>query len=263
MNPLALFGWAGLALLVIISGLWLISLRLRNTGIVDIFWGPGFIFLSWVYFLGTPEGFLPRKLLLCSMVLLWGLRLALHIFLRNKGKPEDFRYQAWRAKGGKTWGLQSYFKVFLLQGFLMWIISGPLLAAQAADAPSHLTWLDIAGPLLWAVGLAFETVGDVQLCSFKSDPNNTGRVLRQGLWRYSRHPNYFGDALQWWGFFLLAAATGAYWAVYSPTLMTVLLHRVSGVTLLEKTLILTKPGYQEYVRDTNAFFPWFPRNPQR
>jgi steroid 5-alpha reductase family enzyme len=143
---------------------------------------------------------------------------------------------------------------------LAWIVAFPLLAALGSDAP--LGWLDAAGLALWLAGFLFETVGDWQLARFKANLANTGRVMDRGLWRYTRHPNYFGDAVVWWSFFCFAAATpGSWWTLVSPVVMTLLLMRVSGVTLLEKKLEQTKPAYREYVERTSAFFPWWPADP--
>ena len=241
------------------TALWLLSLALKNSSIVDIFWGSGFVIVAWIVLSLTPEGFLPRKLLLSILVTIWGLRLSLHILRRNWGKPEDFRYQTWRQESGTSWWWWSLFKVFFLQGFLMWLISAPLVAAQVSPSPDHLTVLDILAILVWMVGFFFEAVGDWQLMRFKADPENKGKVLQTGVWMYTRHPNYFGDATQWWAYYLIALAAGGWWTIFSPILMTGMLLRVSGVTLLEKTLATTKPGYKEYVESTSAFIPWFPR----
>jgi steroid 5-alpha reductase family enzyme len=261
MSFIEVYAIAGLAVLGAMTLLWLVSLWLRNSSIVDIFWGTGFVITAWVYFALTPEGYLSRKLLLASLVTLWGLRLSLYILWRNWGEPEDFRYQKWRREAGEQWWWHSYFKVFLLQGLLLWIISVPLLAGQRSPSPARLTWLDFAAIAVWAVGFFFESVGDFQLARFKAEPDNKGKVLRSGVWRYTRHPNYFGDSAQWWGFYLFALAAGGYWTVYSPIIMTLLLLRVSGVALLERTLKEEKPGYKEYVETTSAFVPWFPKEP--
>jgi steroid 5-alpha reductase family enzyme len=180
------------------------------------------------------------------------------VLWRNWGKGEDFRYRKWREEAGGKWWWQSFFKVFLLQGILLWIISAPLLAAQFRPTPDHLTVVDFLAIPLWLIGFTFETAGDLQLARFKANPANKGRVLDRGVWRYTRHPNYFGDSAQWWAYYLIAAAGGGFWTVFSPILMTALLLRVSGVALLEKTLTTTKPGYKEYVESTSAFIPWFP-----
>lgn len=249
------------AALLILAGmtiLWLVSLRLRDVSIVDIFWGTGFAVLA-VFYAATTDGFAPRRLLLAGLVVIWGARLSVHIFRRSIGQPEDPRYAAWReARAGSFWW-RSFFTVFLLQGLLMWLISMPLLVGQAAQVPARLTLLDGLGATVWLIGFLFESVGDAQLRRFKSDPANRGKVLQTGLWKYTRHPNYFGDAMVWWGLFLVALSVpGGAWTVFSPALMTFLLMRVSGVTLLERGLRESKPGYAEYVERTSAFFPWPP-----
>jgi steroid 5-alpha reductase family enzyme len=256
---LSVYLLAGGVILGLMILLWLLSLALGNSSIVDIFWGTGFAIVAWAAYLATPDGILPRKVLLVALVAVWGLRLSAHILRRNWGKPEDFRYARWREESGRRWWWFSFFKVFLLQGLLLWIISTPLIAAQISRLPARLGVLDALGVVVWAIGFIFEAVGDAQLERFKANPANKGKLLTTGVWRYTRHPNYFGDAAQWWGYFLIAAATGAWWTVLSPILMTVLLVRVSGVALLEKTLVETKPGYREYAQTTSTFLPWFPR----
>lgn len=238
--------------------LWLISLSLKDSSLIDIFWGPGFVLACWIYFVATPQGYPVRKWLLTILVSVWGLRLGLHIFRRNLGKGEDFRYRKWREEAGGTWWIRSLFKVFLLQGVLLWFISAPLLSAQISASPDRLTSLDVIAISIWAIGFVFEAVGDWQLARFKANPANKGKVLNTGLWRYSRHPNYFGDAVQWWAYYLFAAAAGGWWTLFSPVIMTILLLRVSGVTLLEGSLKDTREGYQEYIHTTSAFIPWFP-----
>jgi steroid 5-alpha reductase family enzyme len=263
MDFLSVYLLAGGVILVSMILLWLLSFALRNSSIVDIFWGTGFVIVGWATFLLTRDGYLARKLLLAALATVWGLRLSLHILRRNWGKPEDFRYAKWRQENGARWWWVSFFKVFLLQGALLWIISTPLVAAQVSPIPARLGVLDALAVVVWAFGFFFETVGDAQLEQFKADPANRGKLLTTGVWHYTRHPNYFGDAAQWWGYFLIAAAApGGLWSIFSPALMTLLLVRVSGVALLEKTLIDTKPGYREYAATTSAFVPWFPRRPR-
>jgi steroid 5-alpha reductase family enzyme len=259
MTFTSLFGSAGILMLALMTLLWLLSLKLRNTGIVDIFWGTGFIICCWLYFALSPYGYLPRKLLLASMVTVWGLRLSLHILRRSWGKDEDFRYRSWRQEAGASWRWRSYVNVFLLQGILLWVISVPLLVAQIRMVPQHWTFFDYAAVPVWLTGFFFEAAGDWQLSRFRRNPQNKGKVLNTGVWRYTRHPNYFGDALQWWAYFMVAASTGAYWTVFSPAAMTYFLLRVSGVPLLEQSLLETKPGYREYTERTSAFFPLPPR----
>ena len=259
MSILSIYAIAGLVILAIMVVLWLLSLWLKDSSIVDIFWGTGFVITAWIYFYLTPDGYFSRKLLIAFLATIWGLRLSIYVLLRNWGHGEDFRYQRWRQDSGNTWWWFSFFKVFMLQGFLMWIISIPLLVAQFSALPARFIWLDFIGIFIWGIGFFFEAVGDWQLRRFKNNPSNQGKLLDRGLWRYTRHPNYFGDAAQWWGFYLIAAAAGGFWSIFSPIIMTLLLRNVSGVSMLEKTLKNTKPGYQEYVKTTNAFFPWFPR----
>jgi steroid 5-alpha reductase family enzyme len=262
MTLLNLYG-SGLAIIIgLMTLLWVLSLYLKNSSIVDIFWGAGFVIMAWVYFTLTPDGYILRKLLISAIVTIWGLRLSTHVFLRNHGKPEDFRYQKWRKESGKIWWWKSFFQVFLLQGVLLWIISAPLLAAQYNARPDHLIISDYLGVLLWVVGFFFEASGDYQLKRFLSNPANKGKVMSSGVWQYTRHPNYFGDATQWWGYFLIAASAGGWWTIFSPMLMTYLLTHISGVALLEKTLE-TRPGYKEYIDRTSAFIPWFPRARQK
>jgi steroid 5-alpha reductase family enzyme len=262
MAFLSVFLPLGLMILGLMTLLWLVSLALKNSSIVDIFWGMGFVIVTWAAFLLTPEGLLPRKLLLNALVTIWGLRLSLHILFRNWGKPEDFRYQAWRKEAGAAWWWRSFFKVFFLQGVILWVVAAPLLAAQIAVQPAQLIWLDYLAVPLWLMGFFFEAAGDWQLARFKADPANKGKVLQTGVWRYTRHPNYFGDDAQWWAYYLIAASAGGWWTIFSPIIMTILLMRVSGVTLLEKTLKEEKQGYKEYAETTSEFIPWFPTKKQ-
>lgn len=259
MNFLQIYLSAGLLILGLMTLLWLLSLRLKDASIVDPFWGSGFVITAWFYFALTPDGFPARKWLLVLLTTVWGLRLSLYLLWRNHGKGEDFRYRAWRQEEGARWWWFSFFKVFLLQGVLMWIISAPLLAAQISPMPAGLTLLDGLAAAIWAIGFFFEAVGDWQLARFKADPANRGKLLTSGVWRYTRHPNYFGDAAQWWGFYGMALAAGGWFTLFSPLLMSYFLRYVSGVAMLEKTLKPAKPGYAEYVARTNAFIPWFPK----
>lgn len=264
MPPMHLSPWllSGLVVLASMTAIWLLSLRLRDSSIADIFWGLGFVLVAWASAALAPDGVSGRGWLMTAMVTAWGLRLSGHIFLRNRGKGEDFRYRAWREEAGASWWWRSYVRVFLLQGAIMWIVAAPVamtVGAGARQAP--LGWLDALAAAVWLAGFAFEAVGDVQLTRFKADPRNKGRVMTRGLWRYTRHPNYFGDATAWWGHYLVAAAGGAWWTIFGPALMTFLLVRVSGVSLLERSLRDAKPGYREYIESTSAFVPLPPRRP--
>ncbi len=197
--------------------------------------------------------------LLAILTSVWAVRLSIHLAARNLGKPEDFRYCAMRERWGKSFPLASLVIVFGLQGAVMWAVSLPIQISLAVTT-STSTASAVAGVALWAVGLFFESVGDWQLVRFKRNPENAGRVLDTGLWRYTRQPNYFGDCLVWWGlFFVAASCSGAWWTILSPLTMTFLLLRVSGVSLLEKTLRNSKPEYADYVARTNAFLPGIPR----
>jgi steroid 5-alpha reductase family enzyme len=194
------------------------------------------------------------------LVALWGLRLSVYLAIRNIGSGEDFRYVQFRRKYGENryWWV-SFFQTFLLQGILMWLISAPLLGAQYYGTNISLNVLDYIAIALWVIGFIFEAGGDYQLARFKSDASNKGKVLNTGLWRYTRHPNYFGDSSVWWGFGLLCLAAGSYFPALGSLLMTALIIKVSGVVLLEKSLKEQKPQYREYIEKTSAFLPWFPK----
>lgn len=256
----ALIGLA--SVLTVLAFVWVLSLRLQDASVADVCWGLGFVLLAWLYCLRSPA-LTPRSWLVAVLITLWGVRLSWHIFRRNHGSEEDPRYQAMRASHGPAFWWRSLFTVFWLQGAILWFVALPLLVAVQAAHPAALTVVDGLGVLLFAVGFSFEVVGDRQLRRFRADPSNRGQVLDSGLWRYTRHPNYFGDATLWWGLYAFAAATPNGWlTVLSPVLMTVLLMRVSGVTLLEQSLKASKPGYHAYIARTPVFFPWFPRVPR-
>jgi steroid 5-alpha reductase family enzyme len=249
-------------ILTVLAFVWGLSLWLRDASVADVSWGLGFVLLAWLYCLTSPT-LTPRSWMVAILITLWGARLSWHIFRRNHGRGEDPRYQAMRAAHGHAFWWRSLFTVFWLQGAILWFVALPLLVAVRATSPAGLTAVDGLGVLLFAVGFVFEVVGDRQLRRFKADPSHRGQVLDRGLWRYTRHPNYFGDAVLWWGLFAVASATPGGWlTALSPALMTFLLMRVSGVTLLEQSLITSKPGYRAYIARTPSFFPWFPRIPR-
>ena len=240
--------------------LWIVSLRTRNASLVDIWWGPGFALIALLSFALTPEGALSRRQLVLVLTTIWGLRLGTHLLVRNTGKDEDFRYAAMRKAWGHGFGMKSLTRVFLLQAVLMWVVSFPVQAAMRSATPATLGFFDWLGILVWAFGLFFETVGDLQLARFKKDPANADRVMDRGLWRFTRHPNYFGDACAWWGLWLIAfAVPGGFWSIVGPITMTVLLTSVSGVPMLERKIGERRPGYDEYARRTSAFLPRPPR----
>ncbi|HEY5625635.1 MAG TPA: DUF1295 domain-containing protein [Dehalococcoidia bacterium] len=240
--------------------LWAVSLFLRNASIVDVFWGPGFIAAAGAYFAFSGDGYEGRQLLVLALVAAWAIRLGAHILARNAGQGEDPRYRKWRDTWTGPFWLRSLFQVFLLQGLILWVVSAPLLASMHNAEPDALVATDFLGVAIWCVGFFFEAVGDWQLARFKSDPANEGKVMDRGLWRYTRHPNYFGDATLWWGLFVIAAGTTDGWiTVFSPVVMTFLLLRVSGVALLESGMKRRRPDYQAYVERTSAFIPLPPK----
>jgi len=260
MSPLTITLLATLATVAAsLTLLWLVSVARRDASIIDPFWGTGFVIVAAVScWLNRPPA--ARSVLLVALCGAWGLRLSIYLLARNWGHGEDRRYQAMRQYQGPRFWWLSLFTVFLLQALLLWIVSFPIQVAASAAQPAPLFWLDVVGAAIWSVGFFFETVGDWQLARFKASPRNQGRVMDRGLWRFTRHPNYFGDFCVWWGLYLVAAAGGAWWTIFSPLLMSVLLLRVSGVTLLEKTITDRRPDYAAYQSRTNAFFPGRPRN---
>ncbi len=239
--------------------LWPYATWKRKASLADRFWGLGFVVIAWAtFFLGS--GYLPRRLLALILVTLWGLRLSAYITLRSWGKGEDPRYAAMRERHGDRFSLVSLFTVFGVQGVLLWMVSLPVQWAQIQSEPVQLTAWDALGVLLWAAGFTVESLADHQMARFKANPENRGKVMDRGLWRYSRHPNYFGETLIWWGLFGLAlAAEGGFWTIVGPLCITTLLLRVSGVTLLEKTMLEKRPQYRRYMERTRAFIPWFPK----
>lgn len=249
---------AALAVAVLMISTWVVSLVLRNASIVDITWGFGFVVVAWVVRLQGDTA-TDRQWLLVALTTVWGLRLAGYLFWRNHGEPEDYRYRAMRKRWGDRFPVISLVTVFALQGVLMWIVSLPVQLGQVPDEPGLgvLAWI---GVLIWLVGFVFEAGGDVQLARFKADPANAGKVMDRGFWRYTRHPNYFGDACVWWGLALIAAESGlGAWGLVGAAVMNLLLLKVSGVAMLERSLRKRKPDYQAYVERTSAFFPRPPR----
>ncbi|MFC1622120.1 DUF1295 domain-containing protein [Patescibacteria group bacterium] len=238
--------------------LWfLISLLLKRNDIADIAWGLGFIFIcGYLNFLGYRSN---HFYLVAILTTLWGIRLAAHIFLRMRSKKEDFRYKKWREEWGKSVLLRSYFQVFILQGTFMYLISFSAIIS-ALNTSSNLTPLSFLGVIIWCIGFYFEAVGDLQLKRFISKSSNKGRIMTEGLWRYTRHPNYFGEVVQWWGiFFTVVCLPLGIVALVSPLTISFLILKVSGIPMLEKKYG-GKQEFNKYKENTNAFFPWFPRN---
>jgi steroid 5-alpha reductase family enzyme len=249
---------AALAIVALMLTTWVVSVMIKNASIVDIVWGLGFVVVAWTVRL-TVEGDTTRQNLLVVLVTLWGLRLALYLAKRNIGHGEDFRYVLMRRKHGARFPVVSLYSVFAFQGALMWVVSLPVQLGQADDG-APVGPLAVVGAFTWVVGFLFESVGDAQLARFKKEPANAGKVMDRGLWSLTRHPNYFGDAVQWWGIGIVAAEAGtAALGLIGPVVMTFLLTRVSGVPMLEHSMAKRRPGYEDYVRRTSAFLPRPPR----
>jgi steroid 5-alpha reductase family enzyme len=245
------------AVFLYMTAIFVIALLKKDNSVVDIAWGPGFILVA-LLSLFRGEEFGGRRLLITGLVIIWAARLAIHIYLRNRGRGEDYRYAQWRKSWGKWFVLRSFFQIFMLQGIFLLFISYPIVLVNVSPKKG-LAVLDLAGTLVWLVGFFFEGVGDYQLRKFKQDATNKGMIINTGLWRYTRHPNYFGEATQWWGIFLIALSVPGGWTtVISPVTVTFLLVKVSGVAMLEKKYAGNKE-FAAYASRTNAFFPWFPK----
>ena len=256
-NLLTIFGWNLVAVISMMICGWLVSLIYKNVSIVDSLWGLGFVLIAWLTF-GQAEGFTGRKILIVLLTTAWALRLSAHLSWRNWGKGEDPRYGGWRKAAGDRFWIISLFKVFLLQALFLWVIALTIQYAQLSPTPAHLTGLDVLGSIICMIGFVFESVSDWQLARFKADKANAGKVMDRGLWAYSRHPNYFGECLIWWGIFLIVLSTpGSWWTVVSPIVITAVLLKMTGIPLTEKNIVKTRPGYREYIKRTPPFFPWF------
>jgi len=255
MNELLL---AALTIAILMVATWLVSVAIKDASIVDISWGLGFATVATVLWI-ADDSKSNLDTLLWLMTLLWGLRLCLYLARRNLGHGEDYRYVAMRKRWGPAFPLISFLTVYTLQGTLMWVVSLPVQLSHRAEGSIGV--LAVIGAVLWVVGLYFEVVGDIQLTRFKADPANQGKVLDTGLWRYTRHPNYFGDACVWWGIAIVACSVSVgVWGLIGAAVMNVLLLKVSGVALLERSLVRRKPEYQAYIDRTSAFIPRPPKS---
>ena len=252
-----LFFKAALIIVVFVTLLWVWSVFIKNVSIVDIFWGLGFVIVN-VFYAFMFGDLTERKLLVLILVCIWGFRLAIYLAIRNIGKGEDFRYQEFRRNDGpKRYWWVSFFQTFLLQAVLIMIISLPLLGINTSTSSGSLNCLDYLGIVVWVVGIVFEAGGDYQLMRFKKNPINKGKILDIGFWKYTRHPNYFGDSAVWWSYAIFSIASGCYWHIVGSIIMTLLILKVSGVSLLEKSLKEEKPLYRDYIKKTSSFLPWF------
>ena len=246
---------AALITLVYVSLWFILASIIRRNDIMDIAWGPGFLLVSlYLFFSGSSS---PRSLLITILIFLWALRLAIYIGSRNRGKTEDFRYLNWR-NTWKLFYLRSYFQIYILQGTLLLFIAAPIVVTASAGS-SPLNILDFAGLAVWLFGMIFETVGDWQMSRFKSDPANRGKIMTTGLWRYTRHPNYFGEVVLWWGIFIISlSSNGWFYGLIGPITISFLILFVSGIPMLEEKY-RDNPEFQEYKRKTSSFFPMPPR----
>lgn len=240
---------------------WVVSLFKADASIVDSMWSVLIFSCCLTYVVVLSAADTPRAIIVLALAAMWALRLAVYITWRNWGEPEDHRYQAIRMRNQPNFEWKSLYLVFIFQAVLAWVVSMPLLAGVASVAGDiDLGFFDIVGAAIVLFGVMFEAIGDWQLARFKRDSTNVGHVMDQGLWRYTRHPNYFGEFCVWWGFYFISCAAGVWWTIVSPLLMTVLLLKISGVALLEKDIGERKPAYREYILRTSAFFPWFPKD---
>ncbi len=256
-----LFLLTGLLLFCFMTAVFLLALKLQDNSIVDIAYGLGFVLIGWSAYLLYGSG-QARQQLLLGLITLWGLRLAVHIFIRKRNEEgEDSRYRQWRESWGKNFVWRSFLQIYLLQGTVIFLVALPVLLV-IAEPGGAISWLDLCGVLVWLFGFAFEAIGDYQLLRFKLSSGNRGKIIQSGLWRYTRHPNYFGEATLWWGIFLIAlsAPYGAI-AIISPLLIDFLLLKVSGIPMLEAKYA-GNPEFAAYQQRTNAFFPWFPKTAQ-
>ncbi|MGW8313174.1 MAG: DUF1295 domain-containing protein [Desulfuromonadales bacterium] len=254
-----LFLFSGIVLLIYMTLVFLLALWLADNSIVDIAYGLGFVLIGWMAYMEFATGHIRAQLLLV-LVSIWGVRLAIHIFLRKRSEVgEDPRYRQWRESWGESFVWRSYLQIYLLQGGVIYLVALPLLLT-VHDSGGPLGWFDLAGLVVWLFGFGYEAIGDWQLLRFKQDPDNHGRIMTSGLWSTTRHPNYFGEATLWWGLFLIALGTPNGWAaIISPLLINFLLLRVSGVPMLEAKYS-GNPEFEDYKQRTNAFFPWFPKS---
>jgi steroid 5-alpha reductase family enzyme len=257
LNLFEFISYSAIVVLVYFTVIFILALLKKDNSIVDIAWGVGFVLVALLTFF-LRGLYVTRQVLVTTLVFIWGMRLAVHIALRNKGRGEDSRYARWRRDWGKGFALRSFFQVFMLQGLLLLIIVYPVILINGSSDKGLNLW-DAAGVVLWLIGFIFESVGDYQLLRFKRNEENRGKIMTQGLWRLTRHPNYFGESVIWWGMFLIALSVeNGISAIISPVLITFLLLRVSGVRMLEKKYSKNRE-FLEYARRTNAFFPWFPK----
>ncbi len=248
------------SMLFIYMTLWfVVSLIKKRNDVADIAWGLGFIMLTLLSFWVRDFQSGLRGFIIALLITIWGTRLAYHIYIRNKGKTEDYRYLAWRQAWGKWFYLRSYLQVYILQGVLLFLIVLPALVVNKnIDSPIGI--LDVLGLIVWVIGFFFESVGDKQLAVFIKSPENKGKLMRDGLWKYTRHPNYFGEVTMWWGIWIISLSASTVWfSILSPLTITILILKISGIPMLEKKM-KENPDFADYEKKTNKFIPWFTKN---
>jgi steroid 5-alpha reductase family enzyme len=250
-------GVASLVLFFYMTALFFLALIRHDNSIADVAWGPGFVAVAWIT-LYINEPFTLRQLIAAAMISVWGFRLAIRIHLRNRGKGEDVRYRKWRESWGEHFIIRSYFQVFVLQGFILLLNIFPVLVINTYDSGTP-GFLDLLGVILWVMGFCFESISDWQLDRFMANPTNRGKIMDRGLWRYSRHPNYFGEVTMWWGIFILALSVPWGWiSIIGPLTITATILFVSGIPMTEK-LMEGNPAFAAYKKRTSIFIPWFPK----
>lgn len=255
MGSIGLYAVAGGVVLAMVTALWAVSVAIRDASIIDIFWGPLFVAIAWVLFAVNLDTATLKQFVVVLLVTLWGLRLALHLATRNLGLGEDTRYRLWRLHGGRNWWVRSFYRVYLLQGAIALVVATPIVAAfRGGEPPFLLNWIGIP---IWLAGFVIEAAADVQLTRFRARADSALSVLDHGLWRYSRHPNYFGDALQWWGLGVFTFSGTAWWSLVGPLAMTLVFLNLSNA-VIERGLLKRRPDYAQYVARTSAFFPRSP-----
>ncbi|MBD3647963.1 MAG: DUF1295 domain-containing protein [Pseudomonadales bacterium] len=263
MEIVELYGVAAGTVALALTLLWAVSVVIRDASIIDIFWGFGLVLCNFVTLALGDDHIAPRQWLVHALVTLWGLRLSIHLLIRNAGTGEDPRYRKWREEGGPNWWIATWYRIYLLQGAILLVVAAPVIVVNQDSPQPPLGWLDFIGVLVWLGGFLFEVIGDQQLVNFKRDPENQGKVMDRGLWRYTVHPNYFGDATQWWGLWLIVAgAPGGFWTFVGPLLMTLVFIRVSN-GVLERALSRKRPGYDDYILRTSRFVPMPPKSNRR
>ena len=258
MSILYMLGYLILVNWICLSMLWLISLKIKDASIIDIYWGFGFVIMSWtgliINLFFNETTITTSQWLINIMVTIWGLRLSIHLAIRNLGKGEDLRYVKMRERASSNWRFLSYIRVFMFQGFLQMLLMTPIVLVHYYPGQFGMSFLDYFGLLVWAIGFGIEAITDMQLTKFRSNATNSNKILKTGLWRYSRHPNYFGDALQWFAFFIISLNSGYIWGVIGPILMVFIFLKLT-IGILERSQTRKRPGYEEYTKSTNVFFP--------